>query len=73
MLSTPIAGVHFEEARAFSHHSGVTGASDRVDHGECEQVRGEGERLRGRTYGYKVIIERVCKRREISSIRRTDR
>ena len=34
MLSTPIAGVHFIEARVFSHHSGVTGGSDRVDEGE---------------------------------------
>ena len=67
MMSTPIAGVHFIEARAFSHHSGVTGASDRVDDGECEQVWGR-ERLRGRTYGYKVIIQRFCKRCEISSL-----
>ena len=50
MLCIPIAGVHFIEARAFSHHSGVTGASDRVDDGECEQVCvGRGERLRRRT------------------------
>ena len=42
MLSTPLTGVHFIEARAFSLHSGDTGARDRVDDGECEQVGGGG-------------------------------